>query len=250
MKKLISLLVLAACFSAFATPVNITVVGPIAVSTWNGDPVPPFNTNVPPGDNQVLPDNLLGNNWDMEAVILDGSKLSLVASYDWMNGVPSDAVTTGDLFLAVNGDTKYDYALRFNFGTDNYDVYKIVSGTTFNSVNDGKNGLLANPFTVVAGSANDLGDHAFLYTTGLSDNAALGYTSWPGYGKTTHNEITLNLADFLSLTAGEEIATHITMTCGNDELNGHGRIPEPGSLSMILVGLLSLGGLALSRKRK
>jgi hypothetical protein len=40
------------------------------------------------------------------------------------------------------------------------------------------------------------------------------------------------------------------MTCGNDELNGYGRIPEPGSMSMILVGLLSLAGLAVSRKRK
>jgi hypothetical protein len=240
MNKLVSLLVLAISIAAFATPVNITVTGTTPIPyTWPSG----GSTVVPPGDNEVLPDNLLGNNADLEAMLLDGSQLSLVASYDLKNGTP------GDLFLALNGDTKYDYALRFDFTTSNYDVYQIAPLTTLFTNGpdmDGKNAAYASPFQVVASTATDIGSFDFTYKTGLADNAALGYTSWPGYGTTTHNEITeVNLADFLTLSTGEEIATHFTIGCGNDELNGHGRIPEPGSMSMILVGLLSLVGLAV-----
>ena len=255
MKKLVAMLVLAAGLSAFATPVNITVVGATQVSSiWYGIPV---TDQVPPGDNEVMPGNTPANAWDMEAVLLDGNNLSLVGSYDWANGVPSENVSTGDLFVAVNGSSTYNYALRFNFTSSTYDVYHLSSTSTY--VVPGTPGyfdLTSCPFEVNASTAKDIGSYGFQYQTGLSDNAALGYTSWTagpvydGFGPTTHNEITVDLANFLTLTTGEEIATHITMSCGNDELNGHGRVPEPGSLSMILVGLMSIVGLAISRKRK
>jgi hypothetical protein len=246
MKRLVAMLVLVAGVSVFATPVNITVTGTTPVSIdWFGLP---GTTVVPPGDNQMMPGTDRSNAWDMEAVLLDGNNLSLVASYDWANGEPfgSTMVTTGDLFIAVNGSSTYNYALRFDYGTSNYDVYQLSSSSKFIVPDDFILG--SAPFEVDASTATDIGTHGFQYQTGLSDDAALGYTSWGT--STTHNEITLDLANFLALQTGEEIATHITMSCGNDELNGFGRVPEPGSLSMILVGLLSLGGLALSRKRK
>ncbi len=246
MKKLVAMLVLAAGLSAFATPVNITVVGatPVSVNWYNS----PATTQVPPGDNEVMPGNVMGNAWDMEAVLLDGNNLSLVGSYDWANGVPSDNVSTGDLFIAVNGSSTYNYALVFDYNADTYTAYQLNSGSQFLGVNQGQNIPFSNPFELVTSTATDIGSYGFQYQTGLSDDAALGYTSWET--PTTHNEISVDLGNFLALTTGEEIASHITMTCGNDELNGFGKVPEPGSLSMILVGLLSIVGLAISRKRK
>ena len=242
MKKLISMLILAACVSAFATPVNITVTGTTPVSIdWYG--LPGF-THVPPGDNEVMPGCIQGNAWDLEAVLLEGSQLSLVGSYDFANGC--DGYTSGDLFLALNGDTKYDYALRFDFVNSKYNVLDLSSGYSYIHATDIS---ASDPFKVKDGTAPVIGSPlSFTYLTGLPDNAGLGYTSWES--PTSHNEITVDLGNFLVLTTGEEITTHFTIGCGNDELNGHGRIPEPGSLSMILVGLLSLAGLAVSRKRK
>jgi hypothetical protein len=247
MKKLVAMLVLAAGLSAFATPVNITVVGPQDTAGWPSGGY----TNVPPGDNEVMPGNLHGNNWDMEAVLLDGNSLSLVGSYDWANGY--DGTKAGDLFIAVDGSPTYDYALRFDYTTSQYDVYQISSTTKFVKVYENSNSA-SNPFMVDALTASDIGTYGFTYQTGLADNAALGYTTWLGTGdgitNAKHDEITVDLGDFISLKTGDLIASHITMSCGNDELVGFGKVPEPGSLSMILVGLLSIVGLAISRKRK
>jgi hypothetical protein len=45
---------------------------------------------------------------------------------------------------------------------------------------------------------------------------------------------------------------HFSIGCGNDVAPGKGKIsvPEPSSFSMIMVGLMSLAGFAISRKRK
>jgi PEP-CTERM motif len=242
MKRLVAMLVLVAGVSVFATPVNITVVGYDTTSTWPGKYVN-LHTNVPPGDNETMPGTLQGNSWDMEAVLLSADSLSLVGSWNWAKGYDGDK--TGDLFIATNGSASYNYALVFDYKSDTYTAYQLNANTQYTHTD---NIHISDPLGIVTSTATDIGSYGFQYTTGLSDDAALGYTSWEA--PVTHNEIAVDLGNFLVLQTGEEIATHITMSCGNDELNGFGKVPEPGSLSMILVGLLSLAGLAVSKKRK
>jgi hypothetical protein len=108
----------------------------------------------------------------------------------------------------------------------------------------------ANPFQYVSGGLQIGTTHTLTYQTNLVDNAALGYTS--GWGSSTkHNMVTVDLAN-LNLNDGQQFTSHFTIGCGNDVAVGQGtiKVPEPGSFSMILIGLLSLTGCAVLRKRK
>jgi hypothetical protein len=255
MKKFLGILIFIACFSAYATPVNIT-------STDLGGTE----------DDAVSAGCETGNSWDLESTILDGTKLSIVASYDLKNGY--DYTSIGDIFIDIDGNAtnhstsantfsnskvNYDYAIRINYSDNTYTVYKLNSTSTLSNVGNNysyqgwldrsNNSDVASPYKYVGGGTV-IGTYTLTYQTGLSDNSSLGYTSWES--KTTHNEITVDLAN-LGLASGTySITSHFTITCGNDVAVGKGTIsvPEPGSFSMILMGLLSLGGFAISRKRK
>jgi len=269
MKKIFWILLSAACFSAFSTPINIT-------STALGGK----------GDNQVCPADQPGNQWDLEAVLLDKTKLSIVGSFNLKSG-QYDAGTkqtflSGDIFIDLNGDAtnatisgladkkyatfsnslvKYDYAISLNFSANQYTIYQLSSSSQLESAYFGKTNSAGNPFKYVSGATRTVGTYALNYQTGLPDNSSLGYTSWmpnakngltgSSFGKVTHNEATVDLAP-LGLKNGQKITSHFTIGCGNDVLTGQGciKLPEPGSLSLIITGFISLLGLAATRKRK
>jgi hypothetical protein len=268
MKKLCLSIVCAACFSVYATPINIT-------STALGGK----------GDNQVCPADQPGNQWDLESVLLDGTKLSIVGSFNFKAGQydPGTKQTflSGDIFIDLNGDAtdatvpgitdkkyvdfsnslvKYDYAISLNFSANTYTIYQLKSTSILESPYFGKTNGVGDPYKYVSGGTT-VGTYALNYQTGLADNPSLGYTSWmpnakngltgSSFGKVTHNEVTVDLAP-LGLKNGQKITSHLTIGCGNDVITGQGciKLPEPGSLPMIITGLISLLGIAVSRKRK
>lgn len=247
------------CFSVMATPINIT-------STKLGGL----------GDNAVSPGCDQGNVWDLESVLLDGTQLSLVGSYDFKNGQvdPYRSPTTyysGDIFIDLdnnaknfevpnsngslyenyltfnNSATQYDYAIKLDFNTNTYTAYKldnnsVLSSVYFNNYDLNNNG---NPFQLVSGGIA-VGTGTLGYQTGLADNASLGYTSWGT--SSTHNMVTVDLASLH--TNITDLTTHFTIGCGNDVLTGSAKVPEPGMLSLAGLSLMSLIGLAASRRKK
>jgi hypothetical protein len=269
MKNKFWIFLIAACICANATPINIT-------STALGGKL----------DNQVCAGNQKGNQWDVESVLLDNTKLSLVGSYNFKAGQydPGTKQTfySGDIFIDLNNDAtnatisgltdkkysnfsnslvKYDYAISLNFSTNKYTIYQLSNTSVLQSAYFGKTNSAGNPFKYVSGAKGIIGTYDLTYNIGLPDNASLGYTSWmpdakngltgTSFGRVTHNQVTVDLAP-IGLKNGQKLTSHFTIGCGNDVITGQTciKLPEPGSFSMIIVGLLSLIGIAVSRKRK
>jgi hypothetical protein len=258
MKKFFAILACVACFSAYATPIDIskTVLGGTL-------------------DDHVSPGCVTGNQWDLESTLLDGSNLSIVSSYNLKDGqfAPgwNKTFTSGDIFIDINGDAvnasnplvgdltynnnfsnslvNYDYVLDLDISANTYTAFKLNGGSTLSNVYWDNFNSQGNPFQYVSGGTQIGGTYSLTYKTGLADNAALGYTSWES--PTLHNSVTVDLAK-LGLTDGQQFTSHFTIGCGNDVAVGQGKIkvPEPGSFSMILIGLLSLAGGVVLRKRK
>jgi hypothetical protein len=257
MKKFFAILACVACFSAYATPINIskTVLGGTL-------------------DDQVSPGCVTGNQWDLESTLLDGSQLSIVSSYNLKDGQFASGwnktFTSGDIFIDINGDAKnasnpavgdltystfpnslvkYDYALHLDFSANTYTAFQLSDASIVSNVYWDNHNAQGNPFQYVSGGTQIGGTYSLTYKTGLADNAALGYTSWES--PTLHNSVTVDLAN-LNLSDGQKFTSHFTIGCGNDVAVGQGtiKVPEPGAFSMIFLGLLSLAGCAVSRKRK
>jgi hypothetical protein len=226
-------------------------------------------------DQEVEPPDAHGQAWDLEGMFLDGSSLSMVGGYNFATGQSATfwnattrryetrTFTSGDIFIDINGDADYgindlgqgsnygyntvsnsggwDYAISLNFSTGMYDVYKIDQYDMVRTPYFGAN-RPSSPYEYVSGSTIQE-RKSFTYTTGLQ-NADVGFLGG------LHNVVQGIDLSFLGNNAS--FTTHFTMGCGNDMIIGKGtvQVPEPGTLSLIGLGLLSLAGMLRFRRRK
>lgn len=217
-------------------------------------------------DQEVEPTCTTGQKWDLEAFVLQGTKLSMIGGYNFKDGekVGSDTYKRGDIFIDIDGDARYessdnlnntvagkwvvnnifgyDYALRLNFANNIYKVYAIDSDSKVVTVDLGKN-VDSNPWKYSSGGSR-LGSFSFNFQSDLSDAEILALYGVALQGG-DHYVITLDLLnDFqtLGLTLNEFTA-HFTMECGNDNLMGHAQVPIPGSLLLLGTGLLGMAGI-------
>jgi hypothetical protein len=58
-------------------------------------------------DQQVAPNCLIGQEWDLEGFFLKGTTLIMVGGYNFLNG--EDGWKSGDIFIDVTGDVKYGH---------------------------------------------------------------------------------------------------------------------------------------------
>lgn len=223
-------------------------------------------------DNEVEPGCLTGHAWDLEGFFLDGLTLTMVGTYDFINGVSGYNASSGDLFFDVTGDAEYgtgahsgqtynpgaivsddfgyDLVLDMAWATGTYSIYDIRGGALLETANEQINDA-SNPWRLSSGGTL-LGQGQFGYQSLLSDSqaAALGYNVTGGW----HNVVSLDLAWLMPYLGVNGFTSHFTMGCGNDNLMGHdalsggnNRVPVPEPSTLVLLGL-GLAGMTF-RKR-
>lgn len=199
--------------------------------------------------------------WDLEGFFLDGTKLTMVGGYDFLNGYHD--IYSGDIFLDVDGDIVYgqdvttlsgngnkgitnefgyDYVLDLNFDTLSYDVYQIDSSASLISPYYRQNDT-SGAWKYESGGT--------LLTSGTIDYLAGLSDADTGFAGGAHNAASVDLGFIASST---DFTAHFTMGCGNDDLMGQGHLdvpptptPEPGTLLLLGFGVFGLVGVARKR---
>ena len=227
-------------------------------------------------ETETNPATVTSQQWDLEGMFLDGSKLTLVGGYDFKNGVTwrdGYKYKSGDIFIDVTGNAVYgpanagsgattygpgphtattanafgyDYVLDLNYTTMTYNVFALNPTSVVTRVMDVAS---SNPWTYYSGGTSVLGyqNIAFTYTANLT-NAYTGFqgdstntTRW-STGSNKHYALGVDLG----FVAGSTATIHYTMECGNDNLMGRAHVPnvpEAGATVLLLgLGLAGLGG--------
>lgn len=212
-------------------------------------------------DNEVEPNCVQAQSWDLEGIYQNGAIVTLVGGFDFKRGY--EGVRAGDLFIDVNGDAiygqntgrsgnqsdmnifGYDYVLDIDFDNLTYSVYAINKASAVLDVYYAQN-TIANPWrysdggTLVSGYQNV--SFANKYWSGLSNADVGGLQGWSG--NNTHYATAFDLS---FLNPGTAYTTHFTLECGNDNLMGKGTapapVPEPATIILLGSGLIGLAKL-------
>ena len=250
---------------------QILLAGMIAGIAFSGSALAYPTVNIADnywGGNYVNPNTLLNQDrvggleyevYSMD-VTLTGNILTVQVNTEYAGHAGSSGTGYGDLFLASSwnpfGAAPYgdddntngtNWTYGFSLEGDRYDG-TLAGGTgslfQLNGTND-QNAILSQDVTISGFRADQevIVDTASGTTTDTGNDG-----SW-----------TINAGNFISfsidlagtdLLNGDVIALKWGMTCANDSIEGQYRLPEPGILMLVSLGLTGFGFAAAARKRK
>lgn len=223
-------------FSMVAYPLNITINDGIGTGTgW-------FSAN---RENQeVEPNTITGQEWDMESFHLNGNVLTMTGGFNFTSPSGYGGFKPGDLFIDTDSSGYYDYVAVIGYASATYDVYSINDYVNIYEVYYAQN-TYSNPWRYKSGGTLISSGETALYSS-YADSEGIHYT------------LDINLSWLESyLNEGDIVTLHNTMECGNDNLMGQffaellppgdsNVVPESGN-SLIMIGL---GVVVLFTSRK
>lgn len=187
---------------------------------------------------EVEPNTVAGQVWDMEKFELDGNVLTMTGGFNFTNPGGYGGWRPGDLFIDVDGTGGYDYVAVVGNAGATYDVYSLLLANV-NNVYYAQNSL-SNPWRYKDGGT----------LISLGESVVYGsYSDIEGIHYTMELDLTW-LTPYLSLD-GATVTLHNTMECGNDNLMGQYVVtPVPETNNGLTMLGLGIGMLCLYRSRK
>ena len=173
---------------------NITVndgVNVTGADGWYGT----GNTSYMQEDNEVAPNCVVGQQWDLEGFYMKGNDLTMVGGYDFKNGEIDPyrglLYESGDLFIDIIGFstgniTGYDYVMDLDFSDYSFDLYELNEKSVLSDVYFDQNAA-SNPWQYVSGGVLTGFDN-FTYYEGLADSDVDGLLGG------VHNAATFDLS--------------------------------------------------------
>jgi len=247
---------------AFIMAVNSTVFAlTLGTNITTNDDGSSNNDNIwygPHEDQEVEHNNVGTQEWDLEGFFLNGKTLTLVGGYNFQNGVDVDYKTyddknigSGDLFFNIHGvknneTYEYDYVFDLDQKACTYDIYKLDNNSEF----------IRSWFT--QNKKSDPWRYVPNPLTKVRDGLKITYTDFTnidvGMEGENHYAMVFDLSSFAGLFDFRPVDfdLHYTMECGNDNILGHGTIPnpEPGTFLLFGFGLIGFGAFLRKQQRK
>lgn len=230
-------------------------------------------------DNEVEAGSSPGQDWDLEGMfIVDTSGyefeddfdnyLIMVGGYDFANG--NSGYTSGSIFIAVGeepefgdddypdgttmGHYGYDYVIDVNWETGEWAAYGGDQDVFLSAFDFNDN---SNPWKVDNPNGKDNIADGDAYAENFEGDFMGKTGSNPG-DDNDHYAVMFEI-DWLAEEVDDdsEVWFHFTMGCGNDNLMGHwedgpnpgDEVPEPASILLLGMGLTSVIGSRVRKKR-
>lgn len=223
-------------------------------------------------NNETEPGTITSQVWDLERMLINGSKLTIEGGYDFRVGAFSNNkwYRRGDILIDLNGDAKttwngtaadktsnayfnYDFAIHFSTTANDlsYTIVDLNSNSKYVQVTDIQK---SNPWRL---------DDNFLSgpnIDGKSGTFTAGFTTLSPNAEGNHYALEVDLGNYAPLLnaikAANEMLIKYTIECGNDTIIGVASVPSLGLTSvpdsgttLALFGL-GLGGLSMFRTRR
>lgn len=188
-------------------------------------------------NNEVEPNTVAGQVWDMERFDLNGNILTMTGGFNFTNPAGYGGFRPGDLFFDVDGAGYYDYVAVVGFANSTYEVYYLGDDADVHNVYYAQN-VLSNPWRYKDGG------------TLISSSEPVTYGSYTD-GEGVHYTMDIDLSwlqPFLS--AGSIVTLHNTMECGNDNLMGQFIVPVSDTSNILSIFGMGIGCLHWFRRDK